>query len=83
MKSLQLDYSDYPKCVGRRLRIQRGDKPYEGKMIGVDWNAYVMTGPATSVAPWILRLDDGTTRHFIPGPWKVCDPAAGQWFVDC
>jgi hypothetical protein len=78
---LQLSYADYPDLVGHRLRIRKDGETYEGTMIGVNSNSHVATGQITNVAPWILLLRDGTTRHFIPGPWDIYDQEAG-YFTD-
>lgn len=79
MKRINPDYADYSLYVGKRLRIKNTVDTFEGEMCGLAPNTIVATGPTTTLSPWLLRRNDGTTVAFIPSAWEVFDLAAGLW----
>jgi hypothetical protein len=71
METPEVAYDDHPIYLGKRLRIERRGEVQEGIMAGIAKDAHIAIGPVQSVHPWVLRLDDGTTRLFIPGYWNI------------
>jgi hypothetical protein len=67
----EIVYEDSDFYRGKRMRIEREGEIHRGMMVGIAKNSLIAIGHTQGVKPWVLQLDDGTTRLFIPGPWKV------------
>ena len=79
---MHIAYGDWESYVGKKVRVTRGGTSFVAKVLGLNKNGVRMTGPTTSVAPWIVQLDNGSTRDVVPGQEVVEEFLEKGFFMD-